>query len=274
MKKLLNQGLLTALSASLLAAGMLVLGQPAEAKLQSKTIDYTHEGKAMQGYLVYDDALAKPGKTPGVLVFHAWMGIGEHERDWANKLAEKGYIAFAPDIYGKGIRPTNPDEAGKQATLYRSDRALMRARAKAGLDVLSQQPLTDKTQLGAIGFCFGGGVALELARSGAPLTGVVSLHGNLDTPNPADARQIKGEVLVLHGANDPFVPADQVAAFAKEMREAGVHWQMNAYGGAVHSFSDPDAGNNPDAGAAYSPEAARRSWLDMTAFFGHLFKKS
>ena len=249
----------------------LLLGLPAEAKLVMKDVDYSHAGKPMQGYLVYEDSLAKPGQTPGILVFHAWMGIGWHERQWADQLAAMGYVVFAPDIYGKGIRPGNPEEAGKQATLYRNDRPLMRSRAQAGLNVLLSQSLVDKHKVGAIGFCFGGGVALELARSGAPLAGVVSLHGNLDTPNPADARQIKGQILALHGADDPFVKPEQVAGFVKEMRDAGVNWQMNAYGGAVHAFSDPYAGDDVKSGAAYNPEAAKRSWQDMTRFFANLF---
>ncbi len=253
-----------------LVMGLLASGA-AEAKLVSQTVEYTHDQKTMQGYLAYDDALAKPAKTPAVLVYHAWMGIGEHERDWANKLAGLGYVAFAPDIYGKGIRPADPKAAGEQATIYRNNRPLMRARAKAGLDQLLAHQLVDKTKVGAIGFCFGGGVALELARSGAPIAGTVSLHGNLDTPNPADAKHIKGQVLVLHGADDPFVKPDQVQGFSDEMRNANVNWQLNAYGGAVHSFSDPQAGNDPKAGAAYNPEAAKRSWKDMTSFFAALF---
>ncbi|MEZ0375412.1 MAG: dienelactone hydrolase family protein [Candidatus Sericytochromatia bacterium] len=249
----------------------LLLGLPAEARLVMKDVDYSHEGKPMQGYLVYEDALVKPGQAPGILVFHAWMGIGKHEHEWADQLAAMGYVVFAPDIYGKGIRPGTPEAAGKQATIYRSDRKLMRSRAQAGLNVLLAEPGVDKHKVAAIGFCFGGGVALELARSGAPLAGVVSLHGNLDTPNPADARQIKGQVLVLHGADDPHVKPEQVAGFAKEMHDAGVKWQLNAYGGAVHAFSDPNAGNDVKSGAAYNAEAAKRSWQDMTRFFANLF---
>lgn len=258
------------LAALAVAAG---LALPAQAKLVAKDVDYTAQGKPMQGYLVYDDARAKPGQTPGILVYHAWMGIGKHEKEWANKLAGLGYIAFAPDIYGKGIRPANPDAAGKQATLYRNDRALMRGRATAGLQYLQGQALVNKHQIGAIGFCFGGGVALELARSGAPVVGTVSLHGNLDTPHPADAKQIKGKVLALHGADDPFVKADQVAAFKKEMADAKVNFQFKAYAGAVHAFSDPYAGNDPKQGAAYNAAAAAQSWKDMTAFFAGIFHK-
>lgn len=244
---------------------------PAEAKLVAKDIDYTAGGKPMQGYLVYNDVLVKPGHTPGILVYHAWMGIGRHEKEWSNQLAALGYVVFAPDIYGKGVRPTTPEAAGKQATIYRNNRPLMRSRAAAGLQILQKQPWVDAHRIGAIGFCFGGGVALELARSGAPVAGTVSLHGNLDTPHPADARQIKGKVLALHGADDPLVKADQVAAFKQEMTQAKVDWQFKAYAGAVHAFTDPYVGTDKSKGVAYHPQAAQQAWNDMTAFFAKLF---
>jgi dienelactone hydrolase len=188
------------------------------------------------------------------------------------KLAEAGYVALAIDMYGQGIRPKTPEECGKQAGIYRGDRALMRARARAGLDELLKNPLVDPSRVAAIGYCFGGGVALELARSGAPLAGVVSFHGNLDTPNPDDARQIKGKILVCHGADDPFVTAEQVTAFEKEMRDAKVDWQLIKYGNAVHSFTRPDSGDDPSKGAAYNAAADRRSWAAMLAFFGEIFQ--
>ena len=148
----------------------------------------------------------------------------------------------------------------------------MRRRARAGLDVLLKQELTDSARVAAIGYCFGGGAALELARSGAPLAGVVSFHGNLDTPNPADARNIKGKILVCDGGDDPHVPPEQVIAFQKEMRDADVDWQINIYGGAVHAFTNPAAGNDPSSGAAYNAEADRRSWQAMKDFFSEIFK--
>lgn len=265
----MKQHLLTFVTASALVLG---LSSTAQAALQSQEVNYTHNGQTLQGYLVFDDAKIKRSGNPAVLVFHAWMGIGEHERTWANQLAELGYVAFAPDVYGKGVRPSTPDAAGKEAGKYRQNVPLMRARAQAGLQQLQQNKLVDPSRIGAIGFCFGGGVALELARSGAPIAATVSLHGNLNTPNPADAKQIKGGVLVLHGGDDPYVPAEQVQAFEKEMREANVNWQLNAYGGAVHSFTEPAAGNNKASGAAYHPEAARRSWRDMTAALSEWLK--
>jgi dienelactone hydrolase len=175
-------------------------------------------------------------------------------------------------MYGKGVRPKNTDEAAAQASIYRKDRQLMRRRAQAGLQVLVDSKLVDSKRIAAIGYCFGGGTVLELARSGANLAGVVSFHGNLDTPNPADAKSIKGKVLVLHGGADPYVPTEQLAAFEKEMTDAGVDWQMVIYGGAVHSFTNADSGTDPAKGAAYNEQADKRSWLAMKQFFEEIFR--
>ena len=150
---------------------------------------------------------------------------------------------------------------------------MIRARANAGLDTLAASPLVDTSRLAVIGYCFGGTAALELARSGANLLGTVSFHGGLDTPNPADARNIRGKVLALHGADDPHVPPEQVAAFQQEMRQAKVDWEMVYYGGAVHAFTNPDSGNDPSKGVAYNAEADRRSWEEMKLFFAEIFGK-
>lgn len=240
----------------------------APAAVRNSTVAYQRDGVDFEGYLAEDDAL--PGRKPGVLVVHDWMGLGKFARGRADELARMGYVAFAADIYGKGVRPANPKEAGEQAAKYKSDRALLRARARAALDVLAGQASVDPRRLAAIGYCFGGMAVLELARSGAPLAGVVSFHGSLDTPRPADARDIKGRVLVLHGADDPHVPARDVAAFEDEMRAAGVDWQLVSYGGAVHAFTNPAAGSDPAKGAAYHERADRRSWEAMKAFFAEV----
>jgi dienelactone hydrolase len=186
-------------------------------------------------------------------------------------LAGLGYVAFAVDMYGAGVRPKAGEEAGKEAGKYKKDRKLMRARVRAGLDTLLKQDGVDATKVAAIGYCFGGTTALELARSAAPLAGVVSFHGGLATGAPEDMKQFKGKVLVLHGADDPHVDADEVAAFRKEMRDAGVDWQLVAYGGAVHSFTNPNAGSDKSRGAAYDEKADKRSWEAMRSFFAEIF---
>lgn len=252
-----------------LAALSLVCSGVGQAKIHTETVEYRHGEVVLEGFLAYDDA--QTAARPGVVVVHEWKGVGAHAKASAQRLAEAGYVAFAIDMYGKGIRPATNEEAAKQAGIYRNDRALMRARAQAGLRWLQDRPNVDPKRMAAIGYCFGGGTVLELARSGADLRGVVSFHGNLDTPNPGDAKNIKGKVLVCHGADDPYVPAEQVANFQAEMRGAGVDWQMVSYGGAVHSFTNPEAGNDPSKGAAYNEAAARRSWKAMLDFLAEIF---
>jgi dienelactone hydrolase len=242
----------------------------AHAELHTQMVEYKHADAVLEGYLVYDDATQ--GKRPGVLVVHDWMGFGPYVKARADKLAKLGYVAFAADIYGKGVRPADSKEAAVVAGRYKGDRALLRARAGAALEVLRSQKLCDPKRVAAIGYCFGGTTVLELARSGADLAGVVSFHGALDTPKPSDAKNIKARVLALHGGDDPLVPAADVTAFQDEMRKARVDWQLNIYGGAVHSFTNPDAGNDPSKGSAYNEKADRRSWKAMRAFFAEVFK--
>jgi len=248
----------------------LLLSTTAQAEVRTRTVEYKHGNTVLEGYLAYDDEIK--GQRPGVMVVHEWTGVGPYVRQRAEQLAKLGYVAFAIDMYGKGIRPKNDQEAAAQAKIYRSDRKLMRDRANAGLQVLQKNQLTDTKRIAAIGYCFGGGTVLELARSGANLAGVVSFHGNLDTPNPSDTKNIKGKVLVLHGANDPLVPPEQVLAFGEEMTQAEVDWQLVAYGGAVHSFTNPEAGNAASKGVAYNQVADRRSWQDMQQFFAEIFQ--
>ncbi len=243
---------------------------PAKAEIRTSVIEYRHGNTILEGYLAYDDQL--PGPRPGVMVVHAWKGLGEYEKRRARELAALGYVAFAADIYGKGIRPKNNQQAAIQAKIYRSNRKLMRDRANAGLRVLKRNRLVGFKKTVAIGYCFGGGVVLELARSGARVDGVVSFHGNLDTPDPQDAKNIRSKVLVLHGAKDPLVPIEQVGGFIKEMEAAEVDYQLVMYGNAVHSFSDPNAGDDPDTGVAYNSKADRRSWQDLKTFFAEIFK--
>ncbi len=252
------------------AALLFFVAADVHAAIRTEAVEYRHGETVLEGYLAYDDALA--GKRPGVLVVHEWMGLNPYAKRRAEQLAGLGYVAFACDIYGKGVRPADAKEAAALAGKYRGDRALLRARAVAGLDVLAKDARVDPGRIAAIGYCFGGTTALELARSGAGLAGVVSFHGGLDTPTPEDARKIKGKVLALHGADDPFAPAAQVAAFEEEMRKGGVDWQLVLYGGAVHGFSNPDSGSDNSKGMAYNEKADRRSWEAMKAFFAEIFK--
>jgi len=186
-------------------------------------------------------------------------------------LAQLGYVAFAADIYGKGIRPQTIADAGAMAGKFKSDRALLRARVHVALDVLKALPEVDQSRLAAIGYCFGGTAVLELARSGADIKGVVSFHGGLSSPSPLDARNIKARVLALHGAADPFVKADEVAAFEKEMTDAKADYRLIQYPGAMHGFTNPDNQGVPP-GALYNEAADKASWAEMQKFFKEIFK--
>lgn len=254
----------------LIALIVLLFSVNAEAAVKTRTVEYVQGNTTLEGYLAWDDAGAF--KRPGILVVHEWTGINDHIRQRAEMLAKLGYVAFAVDIYGKGVRPSAPAEAGKTAGIYKNDRPLMRARAAAGLEELKKQKFVDPQRIAAIGFCFGGTTVLELARAAADLKGVVSFHGGLSTPTPGDAKNIRGRVLVLHGADDPYVNAVEVAAFQEEMRKGGVDWQFVSYGNAVHSFTNRAAGTDNSKGAAYNEKADRRSWEAMQAFFTEIFK--
>ncbi len=243
---------------------------PVMGEVMTESVTYYDGAAELEGFVAYDNSIN--GKRPGVLVVHEWMGLNDYAKMRCRKLAELGYVAFAADMYGKGIRPQSADEASKQATIYRSDRQLMRRRVTAGLNALLKNELCDNSRVAAIGYCFGGGTVLELARSGAAINGVVSFHGNLDTPDPDDAKNIRCQLLVCHGANDPHITMDQVDAFFKEMRAANVDFQFIAYSGAVHSFTNPNSGDDPSRGVAYNAEADRRSWEHMKLFFAELFK--
>ena len=250
-------------------AAALLSTATARAEIVKKTIEYRQGDTVLEGYLAYDTA--GPAKKPGVVIFHQWMGLTDYEKKRAEQLAALGYVAFAADLYGKGVRPTTPKDAGAEAGKYRADRPLLRARTQAALATLRQQPNVATDKVAAIGYCFGGGAALELARSGADVAGVVTFHGSLDTPTPQDAKNIKGKVLVLHGADDPNVPRAAVLALQDELTAAKVDWQVVLYSGTVHAFTQPMAGNDPSKGVAYNAEADRRSWQAMRNFFVELF---
>lgn len=236
----------------------------------TKDVEYKDGDVILQGYLAYDDSKVN---SPGVLIVHQWKGLTDYEKMRAGQLAELGYVAFAVDVYGKGVRPATPEEAGKQAGKYRSDVNLLRSRVNAGLNELRKQSFVDANNISAIGYCFGGGGALELARSGADIKGAVSFHGTLKTVAPEDAKNIKCKILVLHGAIDPNVPEQDVIGFKKEMEDANVDYVLTQYSGAVHSFTQPSAGNDPSKGSAYNEKADKRSWIAMKEFFDEIFMK-
>jgi len=225
----------------------------------------------MIGYLAYPAGLMAP--QPGVLVVHEWYGLNAYARHRAEQLAKLGYVALAADMYGDGKVAADTQEAGRLATALKQDRAEMRKRARAALDALHSFRLTDTNRLAAIGYCFGGTTVLELARSGAPLAAVVSFHGGLDSPHPEDGRNIKAALLICHGANDPYESAADMSAFQDELRKAGVDWEMVIYGNAVHSFTNPNSGNDPTKGMAYNAFADRRSWELMQDFLRERFGK-
>jgi dienelactone hydrolase len=262
------------LAALVLALALVAGAGTAHAKVRGQLVEYKDGDTVLEGYLATDDAAH--GKRPGILVVHAWMGLDDNAKKRADMLAQLGYVAFAADIYGKGVRPKDKAEAGKLAGQYKTDRALLRRRVNAGLAQLDKTPGVDPTKTAAIGYCFGGTTVLELARSGAAVSGVVAFHGGLDSPTPADGKNIKAKVLVLHGAADPFSKPADIDAMKKELTDGKVDWQYEEYGGAVHCFTDATAGSDTTNGCAYNAAADKRSWQAMRAFFDELFgaKKS
>jgi dienelactone hydrolase len=233
-------------------------------KTDSKVIVYEKDHEKFEGLLVMPE---KPqSRSPAILMVPNWLGLTDETKHQAERFAEAGYMVFAVDVYGQGVRPTSAAEAGKLAGRYKSDRKLLRQRLLLGLETLKKQSHVSPSQLLAFGYCFGGTGVLELARSGADLKGVVSFHGGLDSPTPSDGRSIKAAVLALHGADDPFVKPEELAAFEQEMRVNKVDWQLIKYGGAVHSFTDKAAGLDPSKGAAYDAKADQRSFEAALAF--------
>jgi dienelactone hydrolase len=240
----------------------------ANGQVMGGPLDYKVGTTDCQGYVAVDTM--KSGKRPGILIIHDWNGIDAYEQGRAAQLAKLGYVAMCADIYGKGVRPKNAQESGAQASKYKSDRALFRERLMGALEVLKKDPNVDPNKVAAIGYCFGGTGVLELARMGADLRGVVSFHGGLDANPDMKAGPVIPSVLVLHGADDPFVPPAQVSDFRKEFAQAKM--EFVAYPGAVHAFTEPNAGNDKSTGAAYNKAADEGSWAKMKAFFSEIFK--
>jgi dienelactone hydrolase len=234
--------------------------------MQTKTIDYRDGTLRLSGVLVQDDSLG--GMRPGIVVFPDARGMGEHAFERARRLAKLGFVTLVADLYGNGTSARDIAHAWELMGNLRSDETRWRGRAGAALEVLSSQKNVDSTRLAAVGFCFGGTTALELARSGATLVGVVSFHGGLRSLQPEDARNIKAKVLICHGAMDPLVPRAQLTAFEEQMSKTNVDWQVHEYGGAMHAFTNPYAEGE---GMAYNALADQRSWNAMLALFREVF---
>lgn len=254
-----------------LAAAFLLI--PLSSAHAGQLVTYKDGNIELEGYWAASTCKSR-GPVPTVLVIHQWKGLSAHEKRSADRLAAMCYNGFAVDMYGKGIRPTNNDDAGIQASIYKSDSILARKRITAALDFAKAQENVDTSKIAAIGYCFGGTMALELARSGADIAGVVSFHGGLATPAPLlQPGIIKAAVQVNHGADDPMVPESEVRDFIDEMNTADADWSMTKYAHAVHAFTQKDAGNDPGMGVAYNEKADIRSWAAMTAFLKELFGK-
>lgn len=235
--------------------------------MTERSIEYTHEGATLEGLLAVDDNARGP--LPGVVIAHAWAGRADLEDETARRLASQGYAGFAMDMYGKGVRGSSVEENQALIAPFLADRTLLQSRMNAAVEVLRAQEEVDASRIAAIGFCFGGLCVLDLARSGADVRGVVSLHGLFNAPEPPPGKPIKAKVLALHGHEDPMVPVPAVNALEDEMTAAGVDWQIHVYGGTKHAFTNPDA-NNPDLGTVYNAVAARRAWATTADFLAEV----
>lgn len=248
-----------------------------QAKIVTKPIAYEHGGVQLEGWLAYDDAKVSPGQqAPGVLVLPEWWGLNDYAKGRAEQVAALGYVAFAVDMYGKGVVTRDKAKAGEWAGKFYG-KPLMVERAQAGLGQLLGTGLVDENRVAAIGYCFGGAAAQVLAYSGAPLAGIVSFHGSLVAASPEAAAKNHAKFLICHGAVDPFVSAEEIAAFTKSMNEGKFDYQFVSYAGAVHAFTNPDADKlaaENQIPVKYDSAADRRSWAHMQAFFREIFDAS
>jgi dienelactone hydrolase len=245
----------------------------AEPSIVTKEVSYTAEGTTLKGFLAYDENIE--GARPGVIVVHEWWGHNDYARKRAIMLAELGYSALAIDMYGDGKQANHPEDAGKFAMEIMQDIPAAKARFEAGLRFLKEQSQTDVNKIAAIGYCFGGGVVLRMAVVGEGLAGVVSFHGGLPTDSVANPEQVKAKLLVCNGADDKFVPAEQIEAFKNAMAAAGIYYKFINYPEAVHAFSNPDAdslGKKFNMPIAYNKQADEQSWTDMEKFFKEIFQ--
>ena len=240
-------------------------------KLTSKMVVYGDQEK-FEGYAVCAEE-SKEGK-PGVLIAHQWLAILAETTKQADRFAALGYVVFAIDVYGKDTRPKSIKDAVIFSTKYKSDRNLFRERLILGLEELKKQKNVDVARLAVVGYCFGGTAAIELGRSGASLLGIISFHGGLDSPKPADGKNIKAKVLALCGAIDPFVAPKDIIAFEDEMNVNQVDYQIVRYGGTVHSFTEEGAGNDTAKGAAYNKSSDLKSFHAAEDFLAEVFNFS
>jgi dienelactone hydrolase len=244
-------------------------------KIKGEQVEYTAGTTVLKGYLAYDENVK--GKRPGVLVVHEWWGHNEYTRERARMLAKLGYTALALDMYGDGKQAMHPDEAGKFASevmKHFTDEG--KARFLAAEEFLRKQPTVDPDNIAAIGYCFGGGVVLNMARQGTDLKAIASFHGSLAAVQPAAPGAIKAKIRVYNGADDKFTSPEAIEAFKKEMTDAKADFKFINYPGAVHAFTNPEAtklGLKFKLPLAYNPKADKESWADMTAFFKEVFKK-
>ena len=241
----------------------------AQGAVKTKTIEYEHAGTKLKGVLAWDDR--HDGERPGVLVVHEWWGLNDYARDRAKQLAELGYVAFAVDMYGEGKTTEHPSEAGQWAAQVRSNQQEWLGRAKAGLDVLKKQQGVDTSRLAAIGYCFGGSTALQLAFSGAELQGIVSFHGALPVPTDEQVQRTKASLLVCHGSQDSFIPEETCQKFRAALDKGQADYAMIYYGGARHSFTVPTADEHGIEGIRYNRKADERSWAHMRRFLEERF---
>lgn len=257
----------------LILSMILLAGSLASAKIKSEVVEYKDGESVLEGVLTYDDALVKKKKLPGIVIVHDWMGVGDYVKMRAEQMAKLGYVALAADIYGKGVRPKDAKEAGELAGKFKAgDRKEMRSRGVAAYNFLAANKNVDAGKISAMGYCFGGTAVLEMAKQGLDLKGVVTFHGGLSSVSPDDAKKIKAQVLVLHGAIDPYVPAAEVAQFQKELNDAKVNYEFVAYSGAVHAFTEKHAGTDITKGAAYNEVADKRSFAAMQTFLTEVNK--
>lgn len=253
---------------------LLFIAVPAMGEVIGNEVNYNAGDLPLKGYVAYDDSLK--GKRPGILVVHEWWGHNEYARKRARMLAELGYTALAIDMYGDGKQADHPADAGKFAAEVRQNLPAAKQRFAAAMRVLQSHPTVDPQQIAAIGYCFGGGIALQMARQGLELDAVVSFHGSLATDTPAIAGTVKARILVCDGANDKFITPEQIQYFHREMKDAGVDYKFISYPGAIHSFTNPDAdmyAQKFNIPVGYNAEADKRSWQDMQDFLLETFTK-